>query len=239
MHTRRERTTPSPQISLDPHRTSLSSCRRRSFTLPMSHIPNWFCRIAGLSAIFVALLSPSPVQAVVSKPDETFISPDRHFALLSDLHTSTVTLIRLPSRMQVGEPLKDFAGLPGHGSAVWNLRARRVAVYQGGMPQGDTRVIEFSGHQAKELRLPDLQLLLRRWYPVATASFKTIRTYIQPVRWLGVNTLELSVNGSMWGTSDNSNSIVNDDVLDYDIRVHVRLDRTGAGRSVFVKESPP
>src|ERR1700709_2265984 len=80
------------------------------------------------------------------------MSPDKRLAFAVGYHDDRLCLVRLPSLTPIGNalPLRNFYGLYGHGGAVWNPRAKRVAVFQGGIPSGETRVFQYSDNLLEE-----------------------------------------------------------------------------------------
>jgi hypothetical protein len=188
-------------------------------------------------ALFTILLTTSCCghAALDLIPDTT--SPDKHLAFAVDWSRDRVWLVHLPSLLPIGDSLEDFVGLPGHGGAEWNLRAKRVALFQGAVPYGRTRVFEYSKDSLRELPLPNLESLPRRWSPSAAAVMKQSHVYVTPVRWRGLDAFELAVQGTMWAErKSRANASGSTKSVDFDFTVLVKFNRDGDSKIVNVKE---
>ena len=196
----------------------------------------WLAMLRALS-FFILLSAAFRCHAEPDLMPDT-MSPDKRLAFAVNEHEDRLWIVRLPSLMPIGNslPHRDFRGLRGRGGAVWNQRAKRVAVIQGGIPFGETRVFQYSGDLLKELPLPDLEALPRKWFPKAAAAAKQARIYITARRWYGPNKLELTISGWMSSIDTNKPQYDAAKYLEYVFRVLVGFDRKGGSRIIHVKE---
>ena len=164
---------------------------------------------------------------------EGTVSPDGRFAFASDdavSRSERIWRVALPSNTPIGEPFRtdNFIGLASRSYAVWNMRAARVALEQGGIPFERTKVFQYSSRGLRELPIPTLEGLPDKWYPAAAVH----RCYISARRWIGRDRIKMSVSGSLsYGEYPRR-------FFNYSLTLIIKFSNGGRGRIVSIEDAP-
>ena len=190
-----------------------------------------------IAAAFVILLAFLPGPSLRAEPglirvrNEPMISPGNQLGLAAELTdgdelgNDKLRLVHLPSMMPIGNPVHTGPFLGIRGCAVWNLRARRVAVSSGGLPERETRVFEYANDSFREpAPLPDMRQLVLRYFSRITRLDHNF--YVDVQRWQDKDTLEVSVDTETTFKGGNSNWV--------GLRVVVKLNKEKQWRTVNV-----
>ena len=163
--------------------------------------------------------------------DKPMISPDNRLGLATEYSDGDepaddgLWLVRLPSMTPIGKPVETGPFLGNRGDAVWNLRAHRVAVSAGGLPQRETKVFEYSADSFRALApLPDMRQLVSRYFSRVTRF--GYKFYVDVKRWQDKNTLEVTVDADATFKGGSSDWI--------SLRVVVKLNKEKQWRIVSV-----
>ena len=197
----------------------------------MSNLPKQIAAVLVILLAFVPRPSLRAELALIRVRGESMISPDNRLGLAAE-HSDgdepgddRLWLVHLPSMTPVGKPVATGPFLGMRGGAVWNLRAHRVAVSSGGLPERETKVFEYSSDSFCELApLPDMRLLVSRYFSSVTEF--SHKFYVDAQRWQDNNSLEVTVDADATFKGGKGDWI--------GLRVVVKLNKKKQWRTVYV-----